>query len=116
MNTQAQARMILDIMLRLGADEDPTVLEDVAVYGADSGFGGFTYTAECVEFYDAHSSAIWEMLIEDAEDFGYPNPIAFVASFNRDDMLADEDSFKNLLAWYALEQVARDLVDEGEEA
>ncbi len=106
--------MVKDIKERLGADEEPSVIEDVANHGADAGFGGFTYTADCVEFYDTHERVIMEMVADEAEDFGYPNVPAFVASFARADMADSLDGYKNLLAWYALEKVCRRLADEGE--
>lgn len=84
--------MVDEIKANIGADEEPGV----------------------IEFYERHKNVIWEMLREDAEDMGYSNPMEMVVTFNRSDMLGDEDSFKNLLAWYALETVCRRLVDEGE--
>ena len=39
-----------------------SVVEDVACYGADAGFGGFVDTRECVEFHDAHKDVIWQPL------------------------------------------------------
>lgn len=110
--THAYELMVEDIKDRIGADETPEVIEDVANHSADAGWGGFTYTTECVEFYERHKDALWEMLREDSEEFGYSNPMEFVVTFNRSDMLDDEDGLKNLLAWYALETVCRRLVDE----
>ena len=46
--------------------EDDSLLE-VAQHGADAGWGGFTYTSDCVEFYDANEAAIYELLNETAE-------------------------------------------------
>jgi hypothetical protein len=103
---QAYDRMVEDIKQRTGADEEPSILEEIANHGADAGWSGFTYTNDCVEFYEAHKEIIWQMLREDANSMGYNNVIAMVATFSRSDMLDDEDSFKNLLAWYALEEVA----------
>lgn len=76
-------------------------------HGADAGWAGFTYTADCVEFYDANETTIYTLLNEAADDFGYENVDALVASFNRSDMLDTPDGRKNLLAWYALEEVGR---------
>lgn len=112
MSTYQYEQMVNEIKDELGAEEDPSVIEDVANYGADAGFGGFTYMSDCIEFYDRHKDAIWEMLREVSEEFGYSNPMEFVATFNRSDMLDDEDGLKNLLAWYALETVCQRLVDE----
>ncbi len=112
--TQAYDRMVDEIKENIGAEEEPGIIEDVANHGADAGFGGFTYTRECVEFYECHSEVIWEMLRSDADDLGYSNAMELVVTFARSDMADDEDGLKNLLAWYALEKVCRRLVDEGE--
>ena len=107
--TYAYDRMVADIKERLGVDADPEYnpFEDVASHGADTGWGGFTYTSECVEFFDEHEDTIMGMLQEAADDFGYSNVQELVASFNRADMADTMDGYKNLLAWYALEEVAR---------
>lgn len=88
---------------------------DIAQYGADAGYGGITYYEECVELYNHFETEIWDMLTEESENFGYKNPMEFVATFNRSDMTNDPDQFKNLLVWYACERVAREIVDEQEE-
>lgn len=108
-------RMVEDIKERIGADEEPGYIKEVAEHGADAGWGGFTYTSECVEFYQKHKDVIWEMLRDDADSMGYSNPMEMVASFNRSDMAQSEDGLKNLLAWYALEMVCRRLADQIEE-
>lgn len=88
-----------------------SALVDVRDHGADSGFSGFIYTAECVRFYNRHEDAIWQLLRSNADDMGYDSATALIATFKRKDMLDDPDQFKNLLAWFALEEVARGLTD-----
>jgi hypothetical protein len=107
--------MVQEVKERIGANEEgyASIIEDVANHGADTGFSGFTYTADCVEFFDAHEEVIMNMLSDAAEEFGYKSVPAFVASFGRADMAESIDGYKNLLAWYALEEVCRQLVDEG---
>lgn len=94
---------------------DAEQIAELADHGADAGWPGLTYTSECVELYDRFAGEIREALNQDAEDFGYPNPDAFVASFRRSDMLWDDEQRKNLLAWYMAEKVAREISDEREE-
>ena len=55
---------------------------------------------------------IREALNEDAEDFGYDSPEAFVATFGRSDMLWSEDGRKNLLVWFMAERTAHEITDE----
>ena len=101
--------MVEEVKERLGVDDVPeyNILEDVANHGADAGFSGFIYTSECVEFYERHEQAIYDLLNEGSEEFGYSNPEEMISNFNRSDMLHDPDMRKHLLAWYALETVAR---------
>ena len=93
-------------------DEFRDTMSDVAQGGAEAGFGGFTYTNDCVDFYEANKDAIWELLREDACQMGYDNATALIGSFNRADMAEDPDGLANLLAWYALEFVARHVSDQ----
>ena len=90
---------------------DADQLADLARYGADTGWPGLTYTTDCVELYDRHADEIREALNEDTESFGYDCPDAFVATFNRSDMLWTEDGRKNLLVWYLAERTAREITD-----
>jgi hypothetical protein len=109
----AYERMVEDVMARLGVDDDPGYypLGDVARYGADTGWPGFTYTAECVGFFDAHEGAIMDALREDADAFGYATVAEFVASFHRADMADTMEGYKNLLTWYVLERVCLELAN-----
>lgn len=79
---------------------------DVYTHGADSGWPGFSYTSDCVRFYNRHETAIWELLSDDAENMGESIP-QFIAGFRRVDMAYSGDGFKNLLTWYALETICR---------
>jgi hypothetical protein len=81
-------------------------LRDISGHGADTGWPGFTYTSDCVAFYEENKEAIWSLLHEMANDMGLPNPAALIATFNRVDMIEDADTFANLLAWFAVEEVA----------
>ena len=90
-------------------------LRDVANHGADTGWGGFTYTTDCVKFHDENEDAIWDLAREMAEEMGEPNVPALVAGFARSSMADSADGFKSLLAWFALEEVAREVSDMGDE-
>lgn len=85
-------------------------LRDVVRGGADAGWPGFTYTSDCVRFYRKHKDDIWELLTEAAEQQGM-KPMELVASFGRSDMAETPEGFENLLAWFALEEIAR-MVDD----
>ena len=89
---------------------------DIANHGADCGFPHITYTNECAQLFDRFGSEIWEMAVEDADDFGHDNVAQMIASFKRSDMLGDLNQFKNLMVWYACEKIAREMTDANEEA
>lgn len=90
-------------------------IREAGQHGADAGWGGFTYYTDTTEFYDKNHTLLWQVLSEDADEFGFDSVPAFVASFNRADLADDETGFKNLVAWYALESVGRWLDDRREQ-
>lgn len=87
-------------------------LPDIASHGADSGYPGITYYADTVHLYDKFSDEIWDMANVDAEEFGYRTTLEFIASFNIARCVVDDDTFKNLMVWYAAERIARELTDQ----
>ena len=83
---------------------------------------GFTYYEDTAAFYDEHHDLIWEVLGDECDASGYESPLALIADFKgawtagrpwRRQLWGD-GSFKNLLAWYALQYVARVSVEERE--
>lgn len=86
-------------------------LGDIAAHGADAGYPYITYTADTVQLYDRFEQDIYDALNEDAEEFGYDNPEALIATFNRSDMLEWPEGRKNLLVWYFVERVANEAVN-----
>ena len=90
---------------------DADQIDDLARYGADTGWPGLTYTADLVELYDRHAEEIREALNEDTEAFGYNCPEALVATFRRRDMLWSEDGRRSLLVWYLAERTAQEITD-----
>ena len=113
-------------------------LIDVYNHGAMGGFCGFTYYNDTVPFFEKHRAAILEFLEESAEECG-EEPVQMVMGFNclrlsdadREEQRTyrgainrllysgrkvdwkrnEEVQVANALAWYALEEVARDMVD-----
>lgn len=85
-------------------------LQHIADGGLTGGVSGFIYYSETIEFYDEHEEEIWELLEQDAEDFGYKSITAFIDTFNGDIQSLTE--YKNILTWYAVERQARLLVED----
>jgi hypothetical protein len=129
------------VITRLGYSEDdvdPTsceyeelesTLRDVATHGADTGWPGFTYYTDTTAFFLANRAAIVARIKDDADSCG-TDPVSLVAKFGcLDDSPAirdeigraiyggpldepDDGQVSNALAWYALEETARELTDE----
>lgn len=100
-------KMIRAIRRNLTLDQ----LQDVANHGADTGWNGFTSYTDTVKFYNRHEEAIWQLLEADADDLGYDNVPALIASFRSAGGANTLHGFKNLLTWYALETIARELTE-----
>ena len=97
---------------------------DVARYGIDGGFGGFTYYSDTVDFAEKHRESILSYAKETCVDIGYPDVFNMIASFgcvhatptqvaegiyNPD---SDErTNIYNALAWFAAEEVCRSYSD-----
>jgi hypothetical protein len=90
-------------------------IEQAGRHGADAGWSGFTYTSDGADFTRANRSLVWELLSEEADDFGAPSVAAHVAGFNRADMTESAEGFDCLLSWWALETAGRYLADTREE-
>jgi len=88
-------------------------LEDLAYHGAASGaFGPLTYYRDTIAFYDEHEDEIWERASEMADDMGASSTLEFIASLQGARQVEDDATFKNLMAWLAAEEVAREIVEE----
>ena len=98
-----------DLIERFGGDDEAEdTMRDLARSGADAGFPGITYYRDTVALYEAHESEIWDALAEDADDMGYPNPLALIATFGGAGNVGSDDQLRNLLCWYMAERVARE--------
>lgn len=107
-------QLVQAVREQIGAEDESefrATMRDVANHGADGGFPGFTYYADTCEFYDNNKRAIWDLASEMAEEFGHKSVPEFVATFNCAPSMGDETGFKNALAWFALEEVARSIAN-----
>lgn len=107
-------------------------LDDVTKHGADTGWSGFTYYSDTIEFTRKNRESISELIRDFAAEIGQ-NAVEFIMSFrclNRSSQeeveaagrfvygapyceseKCDSDTVYNALAWFALEEVARQLTD-----
>ena len=95
-------------------DED-IHLEDVIEHGCVSGcVSSLIYYSDTVKFYDKFEDEIWDMLEEDTNQFGNDNILQTISQFNGAKNVGGLDQFKNLLAWYSVEETCRKILDEKE--
>jgi hypothetical protein len=107
-------------------------LADVARHGADAGWSGFTYYTETVAFFRRHRKDIMALAKDSADAMGNDGMIKMIRNFGclssgqypnrKPDYTADEvaeaiytnrggnvDLIQNAMAWFALEEIAREL-------
>lgn len=98
---------------------------DVTSYGASGGFSGFIYYSDTVPFAKRNKKLIIELATELDSQIESVGLLAFLASFNclkdcSQDSIAkalytgkgeDVTQVFNALAWFALEEVSRNLAD-----
>jgi len=105
------------------------IAADVTNHGASGGYGGWIYYTETNAFTRRHKKAILTYAAEQAKEFGQ-GLLEMIAGFNvfkRDPVSVDEvaraiyqgkgdmvEQILNVLAWYALEEVARAYIDSTE--
>ena len=87
-----------------GLDDDQ--LAEVAEHGSEAGWSGFTYYKDTCVFYDQHKELIWEVLVDQADEFGV-DPMQFISQFGVAKSVADVFMFENMMAWYGLETAAK---------
>ena len=128
--TKLQQRVIEQLSGENELNEDNvSTLKDVANYGADAGFVGFTYYSDTCKFFDDNKELIFKQLLDDRVNSGYNSLTEMLSSFrcfkdvdtydieafliNSDDKSNNEQTtLKNGLAWYALETVACQLEEQ----
>ena len=135
-NSSIPATLIRAVVKNMnGWDSFKESAQDVVDHGASCGFGNFIYYTDTITFTAKNRKAIAELAAQQAADFGDSSEIEMILGFNvikkdNDDLtssdiaralygrLADEDkktTIYNVLAWYALEEVAQaycDLVEQ----
>ena len=130
--TDLQIAVIEQLGFETLNEEVASTLHDVMNHGADGGFTGFIYYSETIDFFDNNKDLIMQQLIEDRWGIGYDSLTQMLSSFNcfkgietynierflintEDEENEDQQTLKNGLAWYALEEVAHQLEEEIDE-
>ena len=116
-DTMEQMRKDVEDMLRSQLDDPKDdkafqeLLDDVTIEGCVSGIvSGMIYYTDTEKFYDLHKVAINDLLAQSLADMGETSPAAlFGEKWDAADPLAMDDQNRNLLAWFAVEEIARTL-------
>ncbi len=87
-----------------------TEIEDIVKHGCSGGIGGFIYYRETSEFHEDFEDEIWQMIYEDSKDEGMTS-MEFIASLNGSKDVGGMHQLKNLLCWYAVERVCREILE-----
>lgn len=101
----ARERLLAAIREHSGMD-DAQIIE-AGQHGADTGWPEFCYYADTDRFYQANEEAIYELLNEECEAMGHSNVEQMISQFQRADMLSSAAGRRQLLAWFALEEIGR---------
>ena len=105
---------VAEFLLR-GEKEERILISDVATHGCSGGtISDLIYYEDTVKFYNDHEDEIWEELENTSENLGY-NIVYMISTFKGSQHISDLKTFKNLLAWWICEHIARRISDERED-
>ena len=96
---------ILDWLLET---QDKSTIRDTAERGCSGGtISELIYYADTSAFYNKYKDEIWRRLGDNANDLGEDSILHFIATFNGAKNVESALQLKNLLAWWAAEEVCR---------
>ena len=90
------------------ATQEKETIEDVVQHGCSGGtISELIYYADTAAFYDKYQDEIWRRLYDMAQDMGHESILHLIATFQGADSVGSPVQLKNLLAWWAAEEVCR---------
>ena len=90
-------------------------ISDVVLNGCQGGtISELIYYADTNAFYEKYQEEIWQMLWDSYSDCGSDSILHFIETFNGADGVASDLHFRNLLAWWAAEEVCRQIMGDKE--
>ena len=88
-------------------------IADVILGGCQSGIvSELIYYADTEAFYEKFKEEIWNRLSDMADDMGEPSILHLIVTFNGSKEVGSELQLRNLLAWWACEEVCREIIAE----
>ena len=95
---------------------DEGQVAEVVLHGCSGGVvSELIYYADSCAFYKKYKEEIWQRLWDSWSDFGGDSVLHFIATFNGADDVGSDDQFRNLLAWWACEDVCREVIADKED-
>ena len=91
-------------------------IADVVLEGCQSGIvSELIYYSDSCAFYEKYKEEIWQRLSDLADDMGEPSILHLIVTFNGSKEVGSETQLHNLLAWWACEDVCREVIAEKED-
>ena len=91
-------------------------IADVVLEGCQSGIvSELIYYSDSEAFYEKFKEEIWQRLSDMADDMGEPSILHLIVTFNGSKEVGSELQLRNLLAWWACEDVCREVIAEKED-
>ena len=86
---------------------------EVVLHGCSGGVvSELIYYADSCAFYEKYEGEIWDRLDQTSCDMDSPSILHLIASFNGSKEVGSDLQFRNLLAWWACEDVCREIIAE----
>src|SRR6056300_2059503 len=94
-----------------GEKADLFSIKEVAEHGCSGGLiPSLIHYVDTVKFYEEHEKEIWEQLYQESNDMGSGCILKHISRFNGAMDVGSMTQLKNLLAWWACEQAAHDIL------
>lgn len=91
--------------------QTPEEIKDIANFGCLHGTcADLIYYDDTVNFYDRFADEIWDLLISTSKSCGFENVFDFFFNQNFEGVY-DDKTFKNALAWFAVEQTCLEILE-----
>ena len=88
--------------------QERSTIRDTAEHGCSGGtIGELIYYADTSAFYEKYKEEIWQRLSDMADDMGEPSILHLIVAFNGSKEVGSDLQLRNLLAWWAAEEVCR---------
>ena len=105
MAVEVEQDSILDWLLET---QERSTIKDVVQHGCSGGtISELIYYADTSAFYEKYKEEIWQRLSDMADDLGCDSILHLIVTFNGSKEVGSHLQLKNLLAWWAAEEVCR---------